>query len=38
MEPFGSTYTRCALKSSDINMNLTFKDRTITDPVSVLYY
>ena len=37
MEPFGSTYTRFALKSSDINMNLMFRDHTITDPVSVPY-
>ena len=34
MQPFGSTYTKFALKSSDINMNLVFGDRTVTDPVS----
>ena len=36
MELFGSTYTGFALKDSDINMNLRFRDRSVSDPVSML--
>ena len=36
VELFGSTHTGFALKTSDINMNLVFSDRTVSDPVSVL--
>ena len=34
MELFGSTYTGFALKDSDINMNLRFRDHTINSSVS----
>ena len=38
VELFGSTHTGFALKGSDINMNLVFRDCTISDPVSTDIY